>query len=67
MASRHIYTPIVMATVMAIVMFISGWSFEDDLIIVIQGQHNDLVLGEMFWNVSISGKPHGPSGTPLTR
>ena len=29
-------------------VFISGWSFEDDLIIVVQGQHNDLVLGEMF-------------------
>ena len=29
-------------------VFISGRSFEDDLIIVIQGQHDDLVLGEMF-------------------
>ena len=29
-------------------VFISGWSFEDDLIIVIQGQHDDLVPGEMF-------------------
>ena len=29
-------------------VFVSGWSFEDDLIIVIQGQHGDLVLGEMF-------------------
>ena len=29
-------------------VFISGWSFEDDLIIVIQGQHDDLVVGEMF-------------------
>ena len=29
-------------------VFISGWSFEDDLIIVVQGQHGDLVLGEMF-------------------
>ena len=29
-------------------VFVSGWSFEDDLIIVIQGHHDDLVLGEMF-------------------
>ena len=29
-------------------VFISRWSFEDDLIIVVQGQHDDLVLGEMF-------------------
>ena len=29
-------------------VFISGWSFEDDLIIVVQGQHGDLVVGEKF-------------------
>ena len=29
-------------------VFVSGWSFEDDLIIVVQGQHGDLVVGEMF-------------------
>ena len=29
-------------------LFVSWWSFEDDLIIVIQGHHGDLVLGEMF-------------------
>ena len=29
-------------------VFISGWTFEDDLVHVIQGQHNDLVLGEML-------------------
>ena len=29
-------------------VFISGWSFEDDLIIVVQGQDGDLVVGEMF-------------------
>ena len=29
-------------------VFVSGWSFEDDLIIVVQRQHDDLVLGEMF-------------------
>ena len=29
-------------------VFISGWTFEDYLIIVIQGHHGDLVLGEMF-------------------
>ena len=29
-------------------VFISGWSFEDDLIIVVQGQHDDLVVGEKF-------------------
>ena len=29
-------------------VFISRWSFEDDLVHVIQGQHNNLVLREMF-------------------
>ena len=29
-------------------VFISGGTFEDDLIIVVQGQHDDLVLGEKF-------------------
>ena len=29
-------------------VFISGWSFEDDLIIVVQGQHDNLVVGEKF-------------------
>ena len=29
-------------------VFVSGWSFEDDLIIVVQGQDGDLVVGEMF-------------------
>ena len=29
-------------------VFILGWSFEDDLIIVNQGQHDDLVVGEKF-------------------
>ena len=32
-------------------MFVLGWSFEDNLVHVIQGKHDDLVLGEMFLEI----------------